>query len=162
MRITRGSLALGDHWIIIFGNSSEQFGKKDGKGYWKSLSDYNFQKKRNWPLLNINGCFESKKEARAAVDVTFHAMKTEGVINPRDSLFKMRQAQSNVDSKSWPGRREQLLHYRMIGTLPESQNIAHAVAKQSRKRIAPTPVVGHRWLLNKCCAMRQLGCVSYC
>ena len=122
---------------------------KDGKGYWKSLSDYNLQ--RNWPLLNIIGCFESKKEARAAaVDATFHAMKTEGVINPRDSLFKMRQAQSNVDSKSWPGRREQLLHYRIIGTLPESQKIAHAVAKQSRKRIAPTPVVGHRWLLNEC------------
>jgi hypothetical protein len=59
------------------------------------------------------------------------------------------QAQSNVDSKSWPGRREQLLHYRMIGALPESQKIAHAAAKQ-RKRISPTPVVGHRWLLNEC------------
>jgi hypothetical protein len=60
------------------------------------------------------------------------------------------QAQSNVDSKSWPGRREQLLHYRMIGALPESQKVAHAVAKQPRKRVTPTLVVGHRWLLNEC------------
>ena len=52
-------------------------------------SDYNLQ--RNWPLLKIIGCFESKKEARAAVDVSFHAMKTEGVIDPRASLFKMRR-----------------------------------------------------------------------
>jgi len=59
------------------------------------------------------------------------------------------QAQSNVDSKSWPGRREQLLHYRMTGQLP-SQKLIHAVAKQPRKRITPTPVVGHRWLLNEC------------
>ena len=88
MRITRGSLALGDHWIIFFWNSSEQFGKKDGKGYWKSLSDYNLQ--RNWPLLKIIGCFESKKEARAAVDVSFCAMKTEGTVDPRASLYKMR------------------------------------------------------------------------
>ena len=57
------------------------------------------------------------------------------------------QAQPNVDSKSWPGRREQLLHYRMIKALPESQKIAHAIAK---KRIAPTLVVGQRWLLNEC------------
>ena len=61
---------------------------QDGKGYWKPYSDYNLQ--RNWPLLKIIGCFESKKEARAAVDVSFYAMKTEGVIDPRASLFKMR------------------------------------------------------------------------
>lgn len=57
------------------------------------------------------------------------------------------QAQSNVDSKSWPGRREALLHYRMTGALPDKT--VHAAA-QPRKRIAPTPVVGHRWLLNEC------------
>lgn len=56
----------------------------------------------------------------------------------------------HVDSKSWPGRREQLLHYRMIGALPESQKIAHAIAKQQRKRVTPTLVVGHKWLLNEC------------
>jgi len=55
------------------------------------------------------------------------------------------QAQSNVDSKSWPGRREQLLHYRMIGALPEMRTMHVA-----KKRVAPTPVVGHRWLLNEC------------
>ena len=58
-------------------------------GGW-SLSKYNLQ--RNWPLLKIIGCFESKQEARAAVDVSFYAMKTEGVIDPRASLFKMRHA----------------------------------------------------------------------
>ena len=62
---------------------------QDGKGYWKSYSDYNLQ--RNWPLLKIIGCFESKQEARAAVDVSFYAMKNEGVIDPRASLFKMRR-----------------------------------------------------------------------
>ncbi len=63
---------------------------QDGKDYWKPYSDYNLQ--RNWPLLKIIGCFESKQEARAAVDVSFYAMKTEGVIDPRASLFKMRHA----------------------------------------------------------------------
>ena len=52
------------------------------------MSDYNLQ--RNWPLLKIIGCFESNSDARAAVDVCFDAMKTEGVIGPRDSLYKMR------------------------------------------------------------------------
>ena len=61
---------------------------KDGKGNWP-YSNYNLQ--RNWPLLKIIGCFESKQEARAAVDVSFYAMKTEGVIDPRASLFKMRR-----------------------------------------------------------------------
>ena len=51
-------------------------------------SDYNLQ--RNWPLLKIIGCFECKKEARAAIDISFYAMKTEGVVDPRASLFKMR------------------------------------------------------------------------
>ena len=61
---------------------------KDAPVYDNSLSDYNLQ--RNWPLLKIIGCFESKQEARAAVDVSFYAMKNEGVIDPRASLFKMR------------------------------------------------------------------------
>jgi len=60
---------------------------KDGKS-WKRLSDFNLQ--RNWPLLKTIGCFESEREARAAVDVSFYAMKTEGVIDPRASLYKMR------------------------------------------------------------------------
>jgi hypothetical protein len=51
-------------------------------------SDYNLQ--RNWPLLKIIGCFECKKEARAAIDISFYAMKTEGVVDPRASLLKMR------------------------------------------------------------------------
>ena len=55
---------------------------------WKCDSDYNLQ--RNWPLLKVVGCFECKKEARAAIDISFHAMKTEGVVDPRVSLFKMR------------------------------------------------------------------------
>ena len=59
-----------------------------GYNYRGHQSDYNLQ--RNWPLLKVIGCFESKKEARAAVDVSFYAMKTEGVIDPRASLFKMR------------------------------------------------------------------------
>jgi hypothetical protein len=58
---------------------------KDGGMY---PSNYNLQ--RNWPLLKIIGCFESKKEARAAVDVSFCAMKTEGTVDPRSSLYKMR------------------------------------------------------------------------
>ena len=51
-------------------------------------SDYMLQ--RNWPLLKIIGCFQCKKEARAAIDISFYAMKTEGVVDPRASLFKMR------------------------------------------------------------------------
>ena len=53
------------------------------------------------------------------------------------------------ESKSWPNRTLQLLHYRMIGALP-SQTLVHAVAKTPRKRITPTPVVGHKWLLQEC------------
>jgi len=60
---------------------------KDAKG-WNRLSDYSLQ--RNWPLLKIIGCFESEREARAAVDVSFCAMKTEGIVDPRASLYKMR------------------------------------------------------------------------
>ena len=59
-----------------------------GRGCWRSLSEYNLQ--RNWPMLKIIGCFESERDARAAVDVSFYAMKTEGVIGPRESLYKMR------------------------------------------------------------------------
>ena len=58
------------------------------KNSFRSDSDYNLQ--RNWPLLKIIGCFECKKEARAAIDISFYAMKTEGVVDPRASLFKMR------------------------------------------------------------------------
>jgi hypothetical protein len=59
-----------------------------GLGYDSDFSDYNLQ--RNWPLLKIIGCFECKKEARAAIDISFYAMKTEGVVDPRASLLKMR------------------------------------------------------------------------
>ena len=52
------------------------------------MSDYSLQ--RNWPLLKIIGCFESERDVRAAVDVSFNAMKTEGVIGPRELLYKMR------------------------------------------------------------------------
>jgi hypothetical protein len=55
---------------------------------WRAYSDYNLQ--RNWPLLKVVGCFECKKEARAAIDISFYAMKTEGVVDPQASLFKMR------------------------------------------------------------------------
>jgi len=55
------------------------------------------------------------------------------------------QDQSHADSKSWPGRREQLLHYRMIGALPEIRR-----PHNPSKRVAPTVVVGHRWLLQEC------------
>ena len=41
-------------------------------------------------MLKIIGCFESERDARAAVDVSFYAMKTEGVVDPRESLYKMR------------------------------------------------------------------------
>ena len=61
---------------------------QEGRGNWGALSEYNLQ--RNWPLLKIIGCFECKKEARAAIDISFYAMKTEGVVDPRASLFKMR------------------------------------------------------------------------
>jgi len=71
--------------------------------------------------------------------------------NPK--IFKFSNIDSAMaaasESKSWPGRREQLLHYRMIGALP-SQTLVHAVAKTPRKRITPTPVVGHTWLLREC------------
>jgi hypothetical protein len=60
-----------------------------GRGNWRGMSEYNLQ--RNWPLLKIIGCFESERDARAAVDVSFCAMKTEGAICPRERLYKMRQ-----------------------------------------------------------------------
>lgn len=47
-----------------------------------------------------------------------------------------------VESKSWPGRTEQLLHYRMIGALPEAAHVHNP-----SKRIAPTPVVSQIWCL---------------
>ena len=57
-------------------------------GHWKRMSDYSLQ--RNWPLLKIIGCFESERDVRAAVDVSFNTMKNEGVIGPRELLYKMR------------------------------------------------------------------------
>ncbi len=62
---------------------SEKIQPKKG---WKWMSDNNLQ--RNWPLLKIIGCFEYKCDARAAVDVCFDAIKTEGVFGPRDSSTK--------------------------------------------------------------------------
>lgn len=40
-----------------------------GRGCWTRFSEYNLQ--RNWPILKIIGCFESERDARAAVDVSF-------------------------------------------------------------------------------------------
>ncbi len=61
---------------------------QEGRDDWRGLN-YNLQ--RNWPLLKIIGCFESERDARGAVDVSFCAMKTEGVVCPRECLYKMRQ-----------------------------------------------------------------------
>jgi hypothetical protein len=64
-----------------------------GRGCWRLFSEYNLQ--RNWPMLNIIGCFESERDARAALDVSFCAMKTQGVVGPRELLYKMR-------NRYWP------------------------------------------------------------
>jgi len=54
-----------------------------------------------------------------------------------------------TESKSWPNRTLQLLHYRMIGALP-SQTLVHAVAKTPRKRITPTLVLDRTATLRQC------------
>ena len=61
------------------------------KEHWKhtKFSEYSLQ--RNWPLLKIIGCFGSERDARAAVDVSFCELKTQGVVGPRELIYKMRQ-----------------------------------------------------------------------
>ena len=44
-----------------------------------------------------------------------------------------------VESKSWPNRTLQLLHYRMIGALPETPHV-HAPTKRVAPVLIYTPV----------------------
>lgn len=54
-------------------------------------------------------------------------------------IFSMAQA---VESKCWAHRKEQLLHYRMIGLIPDEYH-----KHKPTKRVCPDIVVGNRWLL---------------
>ncbi len=54
-------------------------------------------------------------------------------------IFSMAQA---VESKCWAHRKEQLLHYRMVGLIPDEYH-----KHKPTKRVCPDVVVGNRWLL---------------
>ena len=73
-----------------------------------------------------------------------------------DFFFQIRsQMAQAVESKSWPGRTEALLHYRMIGALPEKPHVHNP-----SRRVTPTLVVGHRWLLQECGNVAQFPIVE--